>query len=69
MGNWAQPLSKEDSGVQEEYNYQSNIIIKDMSKELLEEDDAEMMETTAGLTEVIVNIEGKNFKNINRYGK
>ena len=40
----------------------SNIIIKDMAKELLEEDEAEMMEKKAGLTEAIVNIEGKNLK-------
>ena len=64
MENRAQQLSTENPGVQEECKYQNNIIIKDMAKELLEEDEAETMETKAGLTEVIVNIEGKNFKTL-----
>ena len=64
MGVRTTPLSNDDDRVQEECKYQSNIIIKDKAKELLEEDEAEMMETKAGLTEVIVKVEGKSFKTL-----
>ena len=36
----------------------------DMTKELLEEDDTKVIENKTGLTEVIVTIEGKNFKTL-----
>ena len=38
MENRAHSLSEENLGVQEEHNYRSNIIIRDMAEELLEED-------------------------------
>ena len=57
MENRAHPLSEENLGVQEERNYRSNIIIRDMAEELLEEDAAQMTETKTGLTEVSITIE------------
>ena len=54
MENRAHPLSEENLGVQEEHNYRSNIIIRDMAEELLVEDAAQMTETKTGLTEVAV---------------
>ena len=44
----------------QEHNYSSNIIIRDMAEELLEEDAAQMTETKTGLTEVFITIEGKD---------
>ena len=57
-------MSTGNSGVQEECHYQSQLIKTDISKELLEEDDAEVVEPEAALTEVMVNIEGKEFKTL-----
>ena len=57
-------MSTGSSGVQEECHYRSQLIKTDISKELLEEDDAEVIEPETGLTEVIVNIEGKEFKTL-----
>ena len=64
MENRAHPLSEENLGVQEEHNYCSNIIIRDMAEELLEEDTAQMTETKTGLTEVLITIEGKDYKTL-----
>ena len=50
--------------VQVAEEYHNNVIQMDMTKELLEEDDTGVMETKTGLTEVIVTIEGKNFKTL-----
>ena len=36
----------------------------DMAKELLEEEENKVMEHRAGLTEVTINIEGKNYKTL-----
>ena len=52
-------MSPEDSGVQLNDNYQNNIIITDLSKELMEEEDVEAVRRENGLTEVKINIEGK----------
>ena len=58
------PLSTEYKRVQETGEYQSNVIQTDITKELLEEDNTEIMETKTGLTEVIVTMEGKSFKTL-----
>ena len=63
MENRAQPLSTENR-VQVTDEYQSNIIKVDMAKELLEEEDTKVVDRKTGLTEVIVTIEGKNFKSL-----
>ena len=64
MGVRTIPLSNDDDRVQVIEEYRNNVTQMDMTKELLEGDDAGMMETKTGLTEVIVNIEGKNFKTL-----
>ena len=63
-GNRAQPLSAGSSGVQKAYNYQSNTIITDMSKELMEEEDMEAVRQEQGLTEIKISIEGKEVKTL-----
>ena len=62
MGNRALPLSTEDSGVQGDDRYQNNIIITDLSEELMAEDDAGAKRRETGLTEVRIQIEGKEIK-------
>ena len=59
MGNGAQPLSTDDCRVQGNDGYRSNIIGTDLSKELMEEDNAEAVRPETGLTDVRINIECK----------
>ena len=57
-------MSTGSSGVQEECGYQSHLLRMDISKELLEEDNPEVNEPEAGLTEVAITIEGKELKTL-----
>ena len=57
-------MSTENRRVQITDEYHSNVIQMDMTKELLEEDDTKVIENKTGLMEVIVTIEGKNFKTL-----
>ena len=64
MEHRTRPLSPEDSGVQMNDRYRNNIIITDLSEELLEEEDFEAVRRENGLTEVKINIEGKEIKTL-----
>ena len=64
MEEGAQPLSGGSSGVQEECDYRNHLIRTYISKELLEEDNPEVNELETGLIEVIIAIEGKEFKTL-----
>ena len=64
MGNGAQPLSTDDCGVQGNDSYRSNIIRSDISKELMEENDTKTVRPETGLTEVRINIKGKEIQTL-----
>ena len=63
MEKRAQPLSTENR-VQVINEYTNNVIKMDLAKELLEEEENKVMEHRTGLTEVTINIEGKNYKTL-----
>ena len=63
MEKRAQPLSTENRA-QVINEYANNVIKVDMAKELLEEEKNQVMERRTGLTEVTINIEGKNYKTL-----
>ena len=50
-------MSTENNRVQETDEYQSNVIQTDITKELLEENNTEIIEPKTALTEVIIKME------------
>ena len=64
MEHRTRPLSPEVSGVQMDDRYRNNVVITDLSEELLEEEDFEAGRRENGLTEVKINIEGKEIKTL-----
>ena len=57
-------MSTKDCGAQDNNGYLSNVIRTDLSKELMEEDDTEAARLETGLTEVRIQIEGKEIKTL-----
>ena len=64
MEEGTQPLPIDNCVVQDNESYQSNIIRTDLSKEFLEEDNANVAKPDTGLTEVMITIEGKEVKTL-----
>ena len=57
-------MSTNDCGAQDNNEYTNNVICTDMSKELMEEEDLETARPETGLTEVRIQIEGKEVKTL-----
>ena len=64
MEQRTRPLSPEVSGVQMDDRYRNNVVITDLSEELLEEEDFGAERRENGLTEVKISIEGKEIKTL-----
>ena len=64
MEEGTQPLSLNNSVVQDDNSYQSHLILTDISKELMEEDNPDVVKPEAGLTEVMTTTEGKKVKTL-----
>ena len=64
VGEGTPPLSTNDCGTQDNNDYISNVIRTDLSKELMEEEDLETARPETGLTEVRIQIEGKEVKTL-----
>ena len=64
MEEGTQPLSLNNSIVQDDNSYWSHLVITYISQELTEEDNSDMMKPEVGLTEVMITIEGKKVKTL-----
>ena len=64
MEEVTQPLSLNNSVVQDDNSYQSYLVLTDISQELIEEDNFNVRKSEVGLTEVTITIEGKKVKTL-----
>ena len=56
MEEGTQPLSLNNSVVQDDNSYQSHLVLTDISQELIEEDNSDVMKPEVGLTEVMLSL-------------